>query len=66
MNFTLLNKKLNRKLTHPRIGLWFSNDLEEAKSMLSACREYLDASGFEDMKSDFVIINADTEEEVEC
>ena len=62
MNYTLYNKELNRKLIHPRVGLWFTNDLEEAKKMLNDCHSFVG----EDLKHNFIIIDADTEAEVVC
>lgn len=60
--YTLYNKLLNRKLIHPRVGLWYTPDLEEAKSVLAACHEYLDAIGAEDQHDNFVIMDAETNE----
>lgn len=62
--YTLYNKRLERRLSHPRIGLWFTNDLTEAEEMLEACHEYLRASGLEGNEEDFVVIDVKTGEEV--
>jgi hypothetical protein len=59
--YTLYNKKLNKKLIHPRVGLWYTADFEDAKATLKACYEYLDAIGVKD-HDDFVIMDAETEE----
>ena len=64
MNYTLYNKKLDRKLVHPRVGVWFTSDLNEAKSMLTSCHQYLDASSLSALKSDFVVIDLETGEEI--
>ena len=59
MNYTLYNKELDRKLIHPRVGVWFTTDLEEAKLMLKDCHAFVG----EMQKSNFIIINLDTDEE---
>jgi len=63
-SYALLNKRLNRKLIHPRVGLWFTPSLEEARETLKACHEYLEAIGAKDQIPDFVIIDAETSEEI--
>lgn len=40
--YALYNKRTNRYLTHPKIGLWFTNDLSEAEDMLYEFRRYLE------------------------
>lgn len=62
--YTLLNKADNRRLIHPTVGLWFTNDLKEAEEMLDACKEYLHADGLDDLQSDFVIIDVESGEEI--
>jgi hypothetical protein len=57
--YTLYNKELDKRLTHPRIGLWYTFDLKEAEDMLKACNEYLDASGLGSMKDNFTIIEVE-------
>jgi hypothetical protein len=64
MSYTLYNKKLDRKLEHPIIGLWHTSDIQEARNMLLACKEWLCASGMSDLESDFTIVIAETGEEV--
>lgn len=64
MNYTLFNKELKRKLIHPSIGLWFTNDLKEAQDMLIACKEHLRLMGLDTLVNNFVIIDADTGEEI--
>jgi len=59
--YTLYNKHLEKRLTHPKIGIWYTTDLNEAKEMLDACHEYV--KNFE--KTDnFVVIDGDTGEEI--
>ncbi len=64
MNYTLYNKQIDRRLTHPVIGLWYTSDLKEAEEMLEACCEHLDASNLSKMKDSFVIIDVETGEEI--
>jgi hypothetical protein len=54
--YTLYNKRLKRQLIHPRIGLWFTNSIDEANEMLDACHEYLKSSGLSGNEGDFVIV----------
>lgn len=65
-SYALYNKSLKKTLHHPRVGLWFTTDLEEAKELLVACREYLDAVGGDKIVDydNFVIIDAETKEEI--
>lgn len=64
MAYTLFNKQIKRRLIHPTVGLWFTNDLEEAEEMLAACHEYLDASGMSNLKADIVLYDVDQGEEI--
>lgn len=66
MAYTLYNKQIQRRLIHPTVGLWFTNDLVEAKEMLNACHEYLDASGLAHFKTFIVLYDVEKEEEVPC
>ena len=50
---------------HPRIGLWFTNNLDEAKNMLESCHEYLCATKMEDMCKFFVIIDVESGDEID-
>ncbi len=59
MSYTLFNKSNQNKLTHPKVGLWFTNDLEEAKGMLESFSEDLDSSKMSSLKDDIVIFNID-------
>ena len=63
-NYALYNKKLNKKLIHPRVGVWYTTDLEDAKKTLAACHEYLEAIGAENEREHFIIINLETSEEI--
>lgn len=62
MSYTLYNKSNNEKLTHPKVGLWFANTIEEAEEMLAACHEYLKASDLGWMCENISIIDAEEEE----
>ena len=60
MPYSLYNISNNKKLTHPKVGLWFTNNLDEAKEMLKYFHEYLDSSTLSEMKKDICIINLET------
>lgn len=62
--YTLYNKKLDRRLVHPKVGLWFTTELEEAKAMRQSCLEYLNTSNLSTLAADFVVIDAETGEEI--
>jgi hypothetical protein len=62
--YTLFNKGNDKCLIHPIIGLWATNDLQEAKEMLDDCKKYLRFQGLQSIEDNFVIIDADTKEEV--
>jgi len=49
---------------HPRIGLWYTMSLDEAVGALHDCHDYLEAIGAADQKNQFVVIDAETNEEV--
>ena len=59
MSYTLYNKTNHEKLTHPKVGLWFANTIEEAEEMLSSCHEYLKASNLEWMCENISIVDAE-------
>jgi len=61
--YTLRNQDTQENLLHPRIGLWYTKDLEEAKSMLESCCEYVRSLNM-DTKA-FVIVDAETNEVIE-
>lgn len=65
MTYGLYNKKLDRRLTHPVVGMWFTKEYKEAEDMLVACYEYLESSGLGHMKDDFAIINVESGDVVE-
>ena len=65
MSYTLYNKKINKKLTHPLFGVWATADLNEAKEMLKSCFEYIDAAGLNILKSDFIIIDVENNNEIQ-
>jgi len=41
MFYTLFNNSNKAYLTHPQVGLWFTENKEEAESMLKSCHDYL-------------------------
>jgi hypothetical protein len=41
MNYALYNKIGKVYLEHPKVGLWFTENEQEAQDMLKVCREYI-------------------------
>lgn len=39
--YGLYNTHNQTFLTHPQVGLWYTEDRQEAESMLAACQDYL-------------------------
>ena len=70
MPYTLYNKSLKKKLVHPVVGLWYTNDMEEAEEMLKLCKEHIaelakqQPDNADLAQLDIVIIDAETEKEV--
>jgi hypothetical protein len=64
MFYALFNKGNNRCLIHPVVGLWATNDLQEAKDMLEDCKKYLTYQGLQNIVNDFVIVDAETKAEI--
>jgi len=62
MNYTLYNKQLDQFLVHPKIGLWFTSDLNEAFELLSSCQEYVSGLGVD--IDNFIVVDVDTKEEI--
>lgn len=58
MLYTIFNKSTNKPLKIPHLGIWTTDNKEEAEEMLSACLEYLDAIGIKELKDDIIIIDA--------
>ena len=63
-SYTLHNKDLGINLEHPSVGLWFTNDINEANEMLEACHEYLVSINASEMTENFIIVEVETEKEV--
>jgi len=63
--YTLFNRELNRYLTHPKDGIWASDDLEEAQELLEAAKQYVVAIGVPELADQLTImeISMETEEE---
>lgn len=61
-NYTLYNKRLERRLIHPRIGVWYTTNLDEAVSMLEACRDYIRTLDMD--PEDFCLWDMEEESEV--
>ena len=64
MFYALFNKGNSKYLIHPVVGLWTTNDLQEAKDMLKDCKTYLISQGLQNIVDDFVIVDAETKAEI--
>lgn len=66
MLYTLYNKSSDKRLSHPKYGLWCTHDLEEAKEMMKACREYLISLHIPQSEfNNFVILNVESGQEID-
>ena len=63
--YTLYNKQRQVNLVHPQVGVWNSSDLDEAKELLSNCRDYLVSSGLSYLCDQIVIRDIETREEID-
>jgi len=64
LNYKLYNKAHNRELVHPKLGLWTTIDLQEARNMRKVICDYLRSNGWEAMEDEIVIKNCETNEEI--
>lgn len=64
MFYTIHNKLNGANLVHPKTGPWNTPNINEAKEMLKACKEYLMASGLNELEDQFIVIDIDTQEEI--
>ena len=60
--YTLYNKRMKKCLIHPRYGLWCTDDLEEARKMLAACKKSGITYGLRE--GDFILVDVETKKEV--
>lgn len=58
MRYTLFNKNTNLPLKL-KIGIWSTDNKQEAEEMLDACLEYVDAIGASYLKDQIIIIDTD-------
>ena len=56
--WTLYNNRLSKPLSHPRIGLWYTDDFNEAEEMLEACKQVVRNDGM-NLEDDFIIKEID-------
>ncbi len=63
--YSLYNKRLDKKLNHPRVGVWYTANLTEAEDMLKACLGYVGTIGVEGYAADFVIVDTISGEEIQ-
>jgi len=54
-HYALFNTSNDKYLSHPKIGLWNTNDIKEAEEMLTAAKEYVSAIGLSHL-ADLLII----------
>jgi hypothetical protein len=54
--YVLYNKTNKAYLEHPRVGLWVTENKEEADDMLQACHAYLVESGLEFLVSSIKVV----------
>lgn len=64
MYYSLYNKRLDRLLEHPKIGIWFTPDITEARDMLTTCQAYVQTLEIDGYKDCFVIIDTETKKEI--
>lgn len=64
MRYKLYNKVHDRELVHPKLGLWSTDNLQDAIDMRELVRDYLRLKGWEAMESEIVIKNCETQEEI--
>lgn len=63
--YKIHNKSNGRDLTYPSIGMWNSSDLQETREIRDALKGYLAAGGMDFINEDIVIVDIDTDEEIE-
>lgn len=59
MMFALFNNKNNSYLTHPAVGIWYSDKKEVADDMLNACHKYVTAIGLEFLVKEIAVVEID-------
>lgn len=62
MKYSIFNKSLNKKLSHPKLGIWFTEDIHEAKELLRCFKEYLNNIG--DKDTSLYLVNAENNEKI--
>lgn len=60
--YALFNRRMKKCLVHPKLGLWCTEDLVEARKMLAACKKC--GVGYGLQENDFALINVETKKEV--
>jgi hypothetical protein len=55
--YALYNGRFRRHLTHPRVGLWYTHDPDEAADMLEAARRYVRSFGVPGYEDDIVLVD---------
>lgn len=62
--YYIFNETNKKKLEIPKIGLWYTNDLNEAKEMQKDFRNYLKSVGLKNMIQYIQVIDSETEKVV--
>jgi len=57
--YTLYNIKDERPLRHPKVGLWYTMDKQEADEALLDFFDYLKVVGMEHLKENFCVMETD-------
>lgn len=64
MDYTILNKKNQKRLMYRKATVWTTPHLKEAVDMLKDFKEYLKAVHLESLQDDFVVIEVESGNEV--
>ena len=64
VHYTIFNEQQGVELKHPKIGVWNTTNISEAREMLKVCHEYLITSGLEEIVDSFFIIDVVTKEKI--
>ncbi len=55
MAYILYNRKLKRPLMHPQVGLWFTDNKQEAESLLADFHKLCEDLGHPEMIKELVV-----------
>ena len=63
--FVLHNPVLNRFFKHPKVGVWWTCDRDEAEDMLSHIKECVKATDYPELAENLAVVEIDDPCEVE-